>query len=759
MDLWLELLRFRKRLDGSHGVVQVWIGMRQRNVRLPVQGPVADALWSNLLTLGFAGHPEILEQLYVHAVHLRDIHGLQRPTLYQNLVGGYLRHFPLRAVKWHQRLTDDCFTPSNPAAALVGHVNHSNDRKRAWNSFKRIYTMSQASGLYDLCMPSICEQCDIDVALMWHRFLLSHDDLPSSVLRTSPTIDRLFEYARLRKPGSYFVNAPAEAEAPAQNRHRLSEKEVPLISRQNMSTLVGDVHGIRQRKIGDAFCARLFATNAFSIDLVISGLRLLGLEVIGSLALREIGARAQSLHEYINAIGAIESAGIAVEQTIFSRALRKFAEEGEDQYFQILVQSDRHPDTYGNSSLQRRLFSSFLDAGSMAEAYTTLAVLTIDRDNPDHFSWNLLFGVYAERNDRPHALQALQEMQRRGIPVSDRSLDRFFHSVLRPRASSKKPTTESYVEKVTHPHDLDLVTNVFLTLLKSGQYIQPERWRDILRRYGMTNRIQSLESLSLWLASCYSQRVQNIQARSPAELSILQPPEMNPPDVQHLPTYLDPAHPSHPFSVMFSVPLLRAVIAWGFRSAVPPFRRENELYHPSFSLHDARPHLGTQTWARGIRLIRNLRDRYGLRITHYVHREIRREVRTRLWILFGPDRSSVKSNRVARDLNKKSLCHYVQVIQKVWGDENYPLLDVPQDLLEQGRAADARLYVIIFGSRRRGVGKTVRSSFAIDRSSSGDRVEQAFEDHTLEQDEELVSVTDTDDINNIEYEHIRSQSR
>lgn len=66
-----------------------------------------------------------------------------------------------------------------------------------------------------------------------------------------------------------------------------------------MSSIVGDVHNIREKELNDAFCARLFATTAFSIDLIITGLRMLGMRTVGNLALREIAARAPSPADYL----------------------------------------------------------------------------------------------------------------------------------------------------------------------------------------------------------------------------------------------------------------------------------------------------------------------------------------------------------------------------------------------------------------------------------------------------------------------------
>lgn len=649
MDLWLELLRFRKRLHGQPGIQNVWSGMMRRHIDLPVTGETADALWAIFIEAGFVD-PPFLDQVYDHAKHLSRTKQSHRPNLYCDIVGGWLRAAPEHAVFWHQRMHEDAMIPPDAAATVFEHALRSRDAEKAYRKFKIIYTKTCASGLYDRCMPSVIHFCDYPTTLRWHNFFVERRDHPTPAMESNPIIGHLHVYAKDQK------DSLGEQQYSSLRTQPPANPQLPILSRESMNTLVGDAHGIRQKKIGDAFCARLFATGGFSINLVVTGLRMLGLETLGSLALREIAARAQGPSDYLNTIRSLEAAGVGLVDSTFSRALKRFAEEDNKDYFSAVVHSDQHPDTYENAKLQRQLYSSFLAQGKLLEAHTTLAILTMSQSHPDQWMWNFLLQTYCKNSDRRHVMQTLQEMRRHGIPVSEFSLQVVFHTSLGPRKRSHSP-----VATRTQQDDVDFVANVFLTTLRSGQDVNPSRWREILRRYGMTHRLGSVERLCLWLAAWYSPLLRESSTsvlRSPDQVSSRvtdQIPQSHQAHVGEL---------SRPLATIFSEPLLRAIIAWGFIAAVPAINHDRKLNIPC-STPTSERNDPPERWARGIVLIRQLRE-YGVNISHS---KIRKEVTLRLWMLFGTGRSASRRNRLARSVNEHSLHHYVKHIEQVWGGD------------------------------------------------------------------------------------------
>ncbi|KAL1311589.1 hypothetical protein AAFC00_001705 [Neodothiora populina] len=681
MDLWLELLRFRKRLNGHDGVREIWQGMMQRDLCLPITGTSADSLWSLFIDTALQDEA-LLEQICDHASHLRQTPTGSRPSLYRDILGPILRTMPFTAMRWHKRMEEAYLVPDGAAASVFEQTIDSLHPKMAYKCFKKIYADTKASGLYDACMSKVFESCEFRVAFAWHNFFVSHQDTPSFAMQSKPLVKHMTALSP-EILGNYMGNhkkmkelADARTQYNALKSHQPGASYLPPLTQVAVNTMIGDAHGIRQKKIGDAFCARLFATSAFSIQLVTSGLQMLGLEAIGALALREIAVRSQGPSQYLQAIRSLEVAGIAIVESTYSRALKMFAESGRDESFAVMVQSDQHPDSYEKTELQTKLFRSFLAEGKMPQAHATLEILTMSQSDPDHFMWNLLLQTYSKSRDRRHVTSIMDQMRHNAVSVSDASMRSILNSFLRPRSKSKRPIVNG-----SYHSDLDFVSNVFLTISRNGGVVDSPLWRELLRRYGMTNRFLALERLCLWIVSYHGKNLPGGATGRKASPSKLVSQEDS----------------SRPLGEIFSAPLLRATIAWGFIGSVPPFNHERELYQPFSNSDDAsavevpQDKVLPERWARGIALVQRLHGQ-GVDLTHS---KIGREVKLRLWILFGPGRSASKRNRHAQQHNTLPLLHYVRHIEDIWGGDFFKL---PRGtLIAPPEVAEATLYKIIFG--------------------------------------------------------------
>ncbi|KAH0260626.1 hypothetical protein KCU91_g14515, partial [Aureobasidium melanogenum] len=706
VNLWLELLRFRLRLDGQQGAIDIVQAIVQRQVVLPTRGPLADQLWSTLLWSAVQ-YPKMLHHLYPYLVESLPRSALLDIDLYTRLVGPLLRHNPMFAATWHKRLQANGLLPSafvSVLAQFVTDVCGSNHKSRAVEAFKKIYTSAKVEHAYDECMLPICRLLDFSDAVDMHAFFLRHDDYPSSSMQSMPVIAHLTEHSWLAKSNmkssvrdrfttqileaQYGYNSlkPAELDVPRAEANMLS------LTRENMSSIVGDVHNIRGKELNDAFCARLFATTAFSIDLIITGLRMLGLKAVGNLALREIAARAPSPADFNTTIEAIKAAGISVVDSVFSRALQFFASRPDKhQSFEFLVTSDQHPTTYEDRILQKQLFASFIASGDHSQANAVLDVLTLQHSQPEHYHANLILQTYAHSGQRASTIQILHEMRLHRIPVSDASLRVIQWALLRPRLRSKRPISQRHDE---YKDDLDFTTNVFLETLRTGQLLNPTRWHEILRRYGMENRLESLERLSIWLASWYSGRIDSDDRALGGSL----PRDQGLVEANSKPPSKDG---QHPLAVIFTPHLLRAIVAWGFKSeASSP---ENTTSIKLGSSADSNSHSqGSDTgtiqiprdWTRGLTLIRNL-DRLGVDLRG---KGLRREVKLRLWILYGPGKSTVAANRQAQKLNKFSLVHRVNQIHRIMG---FNWLRLPSEIRARSDVNHWTMYRALFGQPRR----------------------------------------------------------
>ncbi|THW95927.1 hypothetical protein D6D17_07605 [Aureobasidium pullulans] len=626
LNLWLEILRFRLRLDGQQGVMDVVEAFVRRQVVLPLRGPQADQLWSILLWSAIQ-YPQMLRLLYPYVFDTLPRSGLLDICLYHRIVGPLLRQNPMFAVKWHKRMQIDGLLPSDHVSVLAHFVEDvcmSNHKPKAIEAFKKIYTSLKVKYAYDECMLHICRMLDFPDALDMHVFFVRHDDKPSLSMKSTPVIAHLIEHTWLAKSGmkpsvrdrfaDQIMTAQYEFQRIKPIELDTAHAEVmPALTRENMSTLVGDVHNIREKELNDAFCARLFATTAFSTDLIITGLRMLGLKVVGNLALREIAARVSQPLEYVATVDAIRNAGISVVDSVFSRALQSFAKQpGKHRSFEFLVSSDQHPTAYEDRSLQKQLFGSFLASGDHTQANAVLDVLTVDEAEPQTYHANLILQAYSRRGQRASILQILHEMRLHRIPVSEASLRTIQWTTLRPRLRSKRPITQEH---------------------------------------------------------------------------------------HNLPGALDEGD-RHPLNTIFTPHLLRAMVAWGFKSEVSSpesttaVRLGSEDLEAQSKETEGAADESFNGWTRGLVLVRKL-QRFGVNLRGT---ELRREVKLRLWTLYGPGRSTVPLNRQAQRMNRLSLVDRVNHIHRIMGTN---WLRLPPEVRGQSDVSQWTMYRALFGQPRR----------------------------------------------------------
>jgi len=208
VNLWLELLRFRLRLDGQQGVVDIVQAMVQRQVVLPVRGPQADQLWSALLWSAVQC-PKMLHHLYPYLVETLPRSALLDIRLYTRLVGPLLRQNPMFAATWHKRMQADGLLPPafiSVLAQFITDVCFSNHRPRAIEAFKKIYTSARVEHAYDECMLPVCRLFEFPDAVDMHTFFIRHGDHPSLSMHSMPVVVHLADNSWLAKSNMKAAN-------------------------------------------------------------------------------------------------------------------------------------------------------------------------------------------------------------------------------------------------------------------------------------------------------------------------------------------------------------------------------------------------------------------------------------------------------------------------------------------------------------------------------------------------------------------------
>lgn len=697
-ELWSEILQYRERVDGFAGVHDVWKRMRTREIDLPIEGEHADILWQTFIKACFpprvaSGDEQFLKEVLAYAMELKSRTGLEYHALYRCIMGEQLRTRPRQAFGMHLRLWRSVEF-SNIDLRGIGTEYAScawlGPSSRSRFSVKKIVERSKQKDLYDHFVPAIARKHGTATALPWHKMFLANGDAPSTQVLSLPEIQHLFDHDNGKSP-------PMLRSKPAFKTRYYDAKPsaFPALSRANMSALVGDVHGIKPREISDSFVAKLFATRAFSLDMVINGLSFFGIDHLGPLALREMALRANSLVNCSNKLSVLKNNGIAVGRSTYGQILQRLTMlDNSAKLFDALMASDQHPEAFDDIQTQKSLFRSFLDQGDWLNAHLTLIGLTFQDQDAQSQAWNQLLQHYIKSTDLPAVANLAKQMQTQGIVMDTQTLSYLRRHLLPRRRRGKGPTSDK-LAYVLGTSTLQFVSSAYMHAASKGVKVDLHFWREALKRYGMMRRWNELERLAVWLASHYAPMKDRIVVRRNRLLVRVNP-------------FLNQ---------IFTQQMRQAFVVWAFDNAAArkcliavPGQTSNEASElaaadssSQLSHHVARLSRGQrwaisyaqqhccEFWAGGISLLKRL---HSMRVKSRPEL-VRKALLGRMWILFGPAYSTRGMNQEAIRFNKISLAHYIKHANEIWDGK---LFDLDPRLYEP--ANHPYLLVALFGARR-----------------------------------------------------------
>ena len=699
---WVELLQSRKRIDGDRGVKRVWLAMKKRNILLPAGDTDADLIWS--IVLGTASkQPRLARQLIEYAGTVREETGQVSPRISEILLGSYMCQTPERALHWYEELKAGGLLLENHVRALLKYTIASKHNDRALEAFRHIYTASDERGLYDECI-SLLQMYPkpFMVVCAWHRMLLKNSDMPSKATRDQEIVRRCFEWNEFfvhKARNQTLLDLRPSSPETLQVEKPIEVERQSLVTQQGMDVSVGDVHDIERRTISDEFCARLFATKGFPLTYTLRSVYMFGLDSIGPLALREIAARTKDVTSFSESLIDIRTAGLKIKNDSFSKALKSLAAEGRQDLFDALLASDRHPETYDDKDLQYRLLQECFDRGQLEEAHVLLKVLSTSPWQIEPSLWNQLLSVCCKLSNREVLKSVMNDMLKSRIRITPTLLRRLRSMCLYTRKRGQKP--DAALEK-SEVEGLSFITSLYLSIIQAGQLFDYRYWVEIMKRYGMTGRMDDLERLCLRLAQFYhpgrlaqdqalkamfrtmpeSQMKEYIATRTPMKTSGAgsSPDSARSHDMQsHQDSTVTAETEDEPLVTIPSMQLLfgsglqRAIVAWGFQNEINSPKTTNTTPAPPTFIHGLS--ILKRLGALGVPL-----DTDGIRL----------ELRIRLWTLYGPGRSNSRFNRQLRVKNKFSLLQRLKLIQNHWAPRRLFDIKIPRDEL----ACDQKLYYV-----------------------------------------------------------------
>ncbi|PVH73620.1 hypothetical protein DL98DRAFT_519810 [Cadophora sp. DSE1049] len=617
MALWTMLLEYRKRVYGKEGVLTFWHAAQERGIRLPMKGFLADKLWHTFLALGLE-NPDVLEGIYQYSKK----NGLHS-SLYPWIVGNFLEtHQGDAALKWHNRLSTfqkpNQFTFAKMCRRVI-------IKEGDLGTMKQIYNMLPHRNLYHKIIPLLCKSQKYKMAIHLHSFFCKHGDFPVSAKCAEPLVQYLATYdpPSARKITQDLVKGGVSFASTLSQKLEESFK----ISRELMNVIHGETLHIPVKKYNDELGARWFATTWVSLDVAINAVHALGVQEIGPLSLQAIALRDPDPKAIVARIEQLKELGISIGTSLFSRAVKTFARHashGKLDLLDGLLNSDQHPDELENFRLQEALLESYAQEGDWTQYRRTLEIRLLASSSPEIDRRNIELRMIASSSDTSAALRGLEDMLLDGIPVKGQTISLLLKHTLPPRRPGHRPMALGDHDGGNGKTGLMQSIAMLKAIMRSGSYVHPNLWHEIIRRLGMLGHMRTLESLCIWLTMHYGPQNHNLteswlrRYRVPAEL----------------PT----SYGLHPICMLFPASLQQGIVEWGFiASHSQPAHRthSSRLLATPTSLEET-----SLAMTSGISILKKLNS-LGV---HIERRSVRKAIFNRLVMYYGPGYSNRRYN-------------------------------------------------------------------------------------------------------------------
>ncbi|KAJ5164620.1 uncharacterized protein N7500_006450 [Penicillium coprophilum] len=665
LDLWEELLRYRQRHYGDNGTLHIWEGLRVRvdGVWLPVLGEQADFFWQSFVDMGLR-REIFLGEVLDYAVLIQEQKGNRWPQLYERVVGGLLEQgLTKRAVEWHKKLQISHLASANDVLKILPSAIRSSslpagtefamsaDLERSslspgLQAFQAACSTIPNHNFYGPVIAMLIQHGHGEAAIPMHHFLARRQDHPQSPEEIQPLLEYVEKFG-LRKEFNRlrgYVKKRFDTEASIDQPGPIG---TTLISEKKVSQ--------DEKPFKDDIGAKLFATRALNFDMIVGGLKMLGVSEIGHRTLRELATRAHGNQDLLDKLKILKQSGISIGSTVFSRLVQKLATQNRDILLSDILRSDQHPDILEDKRMQESMLVSYYMARDWRLYNMTLAVLTELYPGAPDLS-DIHFRKHIAAWELGAASKVADELALRGRTLDETSVDFMADQILTPRRMNHRPPPGQRLSAVD---EVIFIFKILKRVVPAGGYVSAAFWVEMLKRLGMADAWADWDKLRdccQWLVRQY--------AEIPGQK----------PNVPHDPTKHTNGRDRRMLDLVFNPQMQAAIVSWGFTFRIL------ETTASKFAI--ASPNSQTDEklipWVRGLVLLREL-EQSGLRLDK---RLISQAVRHRLAMLYSHHvLSARRMNRMLRRRNPYPLQQVLNDVFQAWGDPY--LFDGMEQNLEQ----------------------------------------------------------------------------
>jgi len=462
--------------------------------------------------------------------------------------------------------------------------------------------------------------------LKWHFKLISKGDVPTKPQHAR----RLSRFLAIYDPpNAVRVTQSLVAAGSAFDIPTILNNNIK-ISREIMNLVHSRTFKIPVKAYNDEYGARWFATSWVPLELAMHSIHALGIQEIGPLSLQALCLRKEhdgiepAPSTIVRRIEQLENIGLSIGNSVFSRAVKHFAQNRMFNYLKGLLYSDQHPDSYGDWKHLEDLLASFARIRDWEQYRRILAIRMISSKAPATEAQNVWLRTHITNENLPAAMDVLAKMQVNGTIVKASTIAYIVRHILVRRQQGRRPSLLK-----GGPHDMHMAINVLKGIMDAGNLVPATSWREIIRRLGMAGQQRDLRELCMFLAARYG----------PDDKSYLQNTGVRKADLYRVPAQVDPSHPLHPLKILFPISLQRAIVEWGFIHALLGRAHNQWSSKDLFEGDDINRQVTS-----GITLLKDL-GRLGV---HIDKGAMEKAIFDRLVTYYGPGWSNKRRNRVSR---------------------------------------------------------------------------------------------------------------
>ncbi|OLN97491.1 hypothetical protein CCHL11_01208 [Colletotrichum chlorophyti] len=530
--------------------------MEQRKALYDVISDEAESLWNIILEAVLDDEAQ-LQRALVYAEWLYRVHSAQWPNLYTKTVSRFLRIGQYRrAVQWHLRLAPN-FDPGRDAFGSLLREFVQTSETAMHRTLQALYVTSLHRSFYNELIPLLYERGLSQICVEWRNVFIQHHDLPQPTAESQPYLKFLVRYypsttLELEEQMVVSLNSPTYWDV---NDDSLWDA---------MKSTHSDENGSPGKPQNDALAARWFASSWIPLDFAIHAAHALGIRQIGPLSLQSIALREPTAKGVTARIEQLRRVNISIGYSAYSRVLKRFAEDEDNEMLSELLHTDIHPDVFDDAAM----LASIRDKAVSTEAWKThrllLAIQPAIAEESVDVTSNHLLQQLLKQNHVERALALVDDMRTMDIDLSPISVHYICSEILDPLPWNPETTS-------ANQNHLQMAITFLTRLGLLRKPVYSRYWQKIFFALGKFGRIGELEELCIGVLESY-------QKSCSAEGGLMPVHHLDAPSsnaeflaatVVLIPADLPMTHDHHPMRRIFDNPALHAAfVRWGFKAAL-----------------------------------------------------------------------------------------------------------------------------------------------------------------------------------------------